>query len=100
MIVNIVTFMSALMEANTDPVIVTKMSIHTQHEAFVKRLEHIYNLFKNDINQGGLLGVIKTGKGLQNTFFSSLSKSLKTSPNSTLGDKSITATTDSLKTST
>ena len=95
MMVNIVTFMSALMEANTDPIIITKMSIHTQHEAFVKRLEHIYELFKANINQGGLFGVMKTGKGLQNSFFSSLSKSLK---QSTSGEKSLTATTDSLKT--
>ena len=51
MIENIVTFMSAVLEDNSDKQVVTKMTVHTDFQLFLKRMYNIYHIFGDDINK-------------------------------------------------
>lgn len=49
MIENIVTFMMAVLETNEDEAVISKMTIHTDYELFLRRLSIIYSIFRKEI---------------------------------------------------
>ena len=56
LIKNVINFMLSIVEGSQDQFIFTKVSIHVNQDMFLRRLERIYMMFKNDIEKVNLIG--------------------------------------------